>query len=68
MTDPPKPLPPVKAGEVLRAILSIGPLAFLRALASTFRLALKGTAALQADSARLQERIDRAKRQDRRGD
>ena len=62
MTDGLKPLPPAKASTVLETALEIGPVAMLRGLLSTFRVALKGTAALQADSARLQEIIDRTKR------
>jgi hypothetical protein len=63
MTDDSKPLPPVKASEGLKATWVLGPLAALRCLLGTFRVALKGTAALQADSARLQEFIDRAERE-----
>ena len=62
MTDDSKPLPQMKASEVLKTALEIGPVAMLRGLLSTFRVALRGTTALQADSAKLQEIVDRTKR------
>ena len=61
MTDDSKP--PVKVSTILKTALEMGPVATLRCLLSTFRVALKGTAALQADSARLQQIIDRTKRE-----
>ena len=50
MTDGSKP--PVKVSTILKTALEMGPVATLRCLLSTFRVALKGTAALQADNAR----------------
>jgi hypothetical protein len=57
-------LPPLKASEVLKAAWEIGPVAMLRCLLGTFRVALEGTAAFQADSAKLQQIIDRAEREE----